>query len=139
MNTSYAKQDRFRDLLMVAAASGQTVYENEIAKLNNMPDARKAERKHSIQDIFRRYWPEFEKEYQGRLRPAIISNVRRMIECRDLSKGYLYYECPVCDNFHIRGFARPAARSTGNTGRSRSKRNFSRFPTVTLSSPSPRN
>lgn len=105
MNTSYANQDRFRDLLMVAAASGKTVYENEIAKLNNMTAARKAEGKHSLQDIFRRYWPEFEEKYQGLLRPAIIANVHRMIECRDLSKGYLFYECPVCDNFHLTGLS----------------------------------
>lgn len=105
MNTNYADQDRFKDLLMIAASSGKTVYENEIAKLNNLPDARKREGRHRIQDIFKVFWPEFEEKFRKRLRPAIIWNVRRMLDCRDLSKGYLFYECPNCDNFHMVGLS----------------------------------
>ena len=28
-----------------------------------------------------------------------------MIACKDLSKGYIFYECPTCDNFHISGLS----------------------------------
>ncbi len=105
-NVEYAKRDAFKLQLLKAAKSGQVVYENTLNKLNNLPYARSLDNKFTIKDIFSRYWADFCLLNSHKVfRPSIVSNIERMIACRDLSKGYVFYECPSCDNFHISGLS----------------------------------
>ncbi|QLY40451.1 transposase [Hujiaoplasma nucleasis] len=39
------------------------------------------------------------------IRDSIINNVNRMIACKDFSYGYVFYECPNCDHYHISGLS----------------------------------
>jgi hypothetical protein len=94
---------KFRDLLAFAAMQGKDVYENELNKLSNLKAYR--EPKLTIQSIFQTYWPIFRPLFIDRLRPAIITNVEKMIDCKNLSKGYLFFECPSCDQFHLQGLS----------------------------------
>ena len=36
---------------------------------------------------------------------TITTEVEKMIDCKNLKKGYLFFECPNCDNFHIQGLS----------------------------------
>lgn len=94
---------KYRDLLALAAMQGKDVYENELNKLSNLKINR--EPKLSIQSIFQTYWPIFKPLFIDRLRPAIITNVEKMIDCKNLSKGYLFFECPSCDQFHLQSLS----------------------------------
>ena len=106
MNLGYAKQDAFKLQLLKAAKAGTKVYDNTLHKLNNCSHARKIENQYSIKDIFSRYWGDFCQLHANQpIRPAIMINVERMMACRDLSHGYVFYECPNCDNFHISGLS----------------------------------
>jgi hypothetical protein len=105
-NVEYARRDAFKLQLLKAAEAGQKVYENTINKLNNCAYARTLENKYTIKEIFSRYWEEFCGRNSHKLiRPSITMNVERMIACHDLSKGYIFYECPTCENFHISGLS----------------------------------
>lgn len=105
-NVEYAKRDAFKLQLLKAAEAGQKIYENTLNRLNNIPHARTLENKFTIKDIFSRYWEEFcQRNSHKVIRPAITKNVERMIACKDLSKGYIFYECPTCENFHISGLS----------------------------------
>jgi hypothetical protein len=94
---------KYRDLLALAAIQGKDVYENELNKLSNLKVNREA--KLTIQSIFKTYWPFFKPLFLDRLRPAIISNVERMIDCKNLANGYLFFECPSCDQFYLQGLS----------------------------------
>ena len=89
--------------LVLAAKAGSSVYENELIKINNL----KVNRVGSVTTlkIFKEYFDLFEFLHEGKLRPAIIDNIRKLIDCKDLGKGHLYYECPKCPNFHLTGFS----------------------------------
>lgn len=39
------------------------------------------------------------------VREAIHTEVDKLIGCKDLTKGYLYFECPDCDDYHIQGLS----------------------------------
>ncbi|MCU0104101.1 transposase zinc-binding domain-containing protein [Acholeplasma vituli] len=44
--------------------------------------------------------------YENELtRPAIIDYVEKMIKCRNLKYGYLFFECPNCNNYHLQGLS----------------------------------
>ena len=102
----YAKKDAFKLQLLQASRSGTHVYENTVNKLNNTPFARTLNNSYTIKEVFIRYWAEFLKIYSHKkIRPAIIANVERMIACKDFSYGYIFYECPNCDNYHISGLS----------------------------------
>lgn len=104
----HAKQASFQAMLLKAAKAGQDVYENEYNKLNNCPYTTKENGHISIQEIFRDNWDDFKvycKSKNITLRSSIITNVENMINCRNFNKGFLYYECPNCDNFYIRGLS----------------------------------
>lgn len=106
INPKYAFKDAFKLQLLKAAKNGLHVYENTITKLNNTPVARKLDNRYTIKEIFYHYWDKFlELNHHKNIRQSIINNVRRMIDCRDLSKGYVFYTCPNCDNFHITGLS----------------------------------
>ncbi|MDT8337162.1 MAG: transposase zinc-binding domain-containing protein, partial [Candidatus Izemoplasmatales bacterium] len=106
INPQYAFKGAFKLQLLTAAKNGLHVYENTITKLNNTPVARKQDNKYSLKEIFFHYWDKFLELNQHKdIRQSIINNVRRMIDCRDLSKGYVFYTCPNCDNFHITGLS----------------------------------
>jgi hypothetical protein len=102
----YAKQDAYKMQLLTAAKSGRHVYENTILKIGNSPYARELRNKFSIKDVFVRYWNLFLEQYSHMdIRQSIINNVNRMIACRDFSYGYVFYECPNCDHYHISGLS----------------------------------
>lgn len=95
----------YKHSLMVAARHGQRVYENQLNLINNLPIHRN---KYSIKSIFTNYWNEFVNMANAKnkhIRPAIMSAVDKLIHCKDLSKGYLFFECPKCNNFYITGFS----------------------------------
>lgn len=96
-----------KELLAIAAMKGSFVYENEFNKLFNLKIFRKENNKPnvSLNDIFRFGWNSFKNKHINLLRDSIIKNVEAMIDCRDLSKGYLFYECTKCGNFHMTGFS----------------------------------
>ena len=104
----HAKNSFFQYQLLKAAQAGQNVYENEYNKLNNMKYARKLNGNITIQEIFKNHWDEFVlwRESNGKkLRPSIIKNVDAMINCRNFKKGYLFFECPKCNNIHVQGLS----------------------------------
>ena len=106
-----AKLFAFTEQFMMAAKAGSHVLENEYNRITNLYAYRKAESPEpliSIQDIFIKYWDDY-KEYCAKkniaIRKAVIENVERMMKCKDFAYGYLFYECPNCDNFTIQGFS----------------------------------
>jgi hypothetical protein len=103
MNKVKLIKNKYRDLLSIAAMNGQGVYENELNKLCNLKVYR--EPKVSIQHIFATYWAKFKIRYESQLRPAIHENVEKMIKCRNLDEGYLFFECPSCDYYHLQGLS----------------------------------
>jgi hypothetical protein len=77
-----------------------------VNKIGNAPFARELRNKHTIKDIFVRYWHEFLERYSHmNIRDSIITNVNRMIACKDFSYGYIFYECPNCNHYHISGLS----------------------------------
>jgi hypothetical protein len=102
---AYAMRDAFCVQRMLAAKAGASVYENTMRKLMNVSEARKQDGRFSIQAIFREFWPDFERRYASRLRSAIVTNIHRMIGCRDWKNGYLFFACPQCENYQIQGLS----------------------------------
>lgn len=95
----------YKHSLMVAARHGQQVYENQLNLIKNSPVFRN---KYTIKSIFTNYWDEFvsmAKAKNKNIRSAIMTAVDKLIHCKDLSKGYLFFECPKCNNFYIKGFS----------------------------------
>jgi hypothetical protein len=106
MNTHTFIKNKYKDLLATAYISGKSVYENELNRLSNLKTNRALNQNHvSIQEIFRIFWPSFKSLYEHKLRPSIIANVERMIACKDLKEGHLFFECPKCDNYHLTGLS----------------------------------
>ena len=104
----YSKDIYFRSLLLHAAKSGDQVYENEVNKINNAKYARTLNNQITIQEVFKDNWDEFKQwcsSFNKSIRHSILINVEKMINCKDLSKGYIYYECPNCNNFHVQGLS----------------------------------
>jgi len=50
-----------------------------------------------IKQIFSDHFDEFLRLYESKTRQVVIEDVRRMLECGDLSKGYKEYSCNNCD------------------------------------------
>lgn len=104
----HAKQPYLEFRLLSAARAGQDVYENEYNKLNNSPYALQQNGRISIKQIFIDNWENF-KQYcfdNGKpIRSSIIENVEKMINCKNFKKGYLFYECPNCKDFYVRGLS----------------------------------
>lgn len=94
---------RFKEKLAFAAMHGKSVFENEFNKLCNL----KVYRLHKVTttEIFRLYWSDFLKAHPGKIRSSILKTVDALIGCKDFSKGYLFYECLDCYNFHMTGFS----------------------------------
>lgn len=93
-------------LFINSARHGQNIYENQVNLIKNLKINR--ETKYSIKSIFINYWDEFVSVCKMKnmvIRPAIIDAVEKMIHCRDLSKGYLFFECPKCNNFYVAGLS----------------------------------
>lgn len=105
---AHAKELSFKFQLLKAARSGYSIQENEVNKLNNLKYARKENGQITIQEIFKNHWSEFvniQKAKGKSIRQSILKNVEKMIHCKDLSLGYLFFECPKCNNFHIQGLS----------------------------------
>jgi hypothetical protein len=101
----YHKKPEFKKQLSMAFAHSFATGNNEILKLDNCKVARELNNKHSIQKIFSIYWSDFYDKFKHRIkRDSIVENVNKMIGCKDFRNGYLFYECPNCDNYHITGF-----------------------------------
>lgn len=96
---TYYQKEEFRQRLLTAKNSGVLV--NEIRKLNNCSYARKLKGAVLLRDIFEDNRTNFKEKYKDKLRGNIIKSIDAFLECGDFSKGYSYYECPNCHNFHI--------------------------------------
>ena len=95
----------YKHSLTIAARNGQRIYENQ---LNLIKNAEAFRDKITIKTIFLNFWDEFVKIAKSKnkvIRPAITTAVEKMIYCKDLSKGYLFFECTKCNNFYIAGFS----------------------------------
>lgn len=103
LENRYSYSNLNQMLLALAARSGTSIYENEFNKFNNLAVNR--DDKVTTLKIFKEYFDLFEFLHEGKLRPAIIDNIRKLIDCKNLGKGFLYYECSVCPNFHLTGFS----------------------------------
>lgn len=103
LNIQIFKPEFFTLQLLEASRSGDQVFENEVNKINNLSCARKVYFK--IRDIFSEYWELFELGNPGKIRPSVKENVEAMIRCKDLSNGYLAYECPNCHKMHFQGLS----------------------------------
>lgn len=108
VNFEYARNSYFKYLLLRAAKSGDQVYENEVNRINNLKYARTLNKQITIQEVFRDNWDDFKewcKSKKKHLRSSILINVQKMIDCKDLSKGHLFFECPNCNNFYVQGLS----------------------------------
>ena len=95
----YARNSYVKYLLLRADKSGDQVYENEVNRINNLKYARTLNKQITIQEVFRDNWDDFKnwcKSKNKPLRSSILINVQKMIDCKDLSKGHLFFECPKC-------------------------------------------
>lgn len=104
----YAKRASFYATLQIASKAGSKVYTNTVNKINNYKYARTLNGKITIQDIFIDNWDSFvqtQKNKGKEIRQSIIDNVEAMIHCRDFEYGYLFFECPNCENIHVQGFS----------------------------------
>lgn len=96
----------FKNDINEAKKHGKTVFYNEIRKKNNCYHARKLQGDVYIKDIFIRYWPEFKKKYENRLkREGLIESIEKFIGCHNFDNGFLFYECPNCNDFFMMGFS----------------------------------
>ena len=102
----YFAQPQFKSQLIEASKHGKDVFYNEARKLNNCYYARKLQGDISIKDIFLEYWSAFKEKYMHRLkRPGLIESIETMIGCHNFDNGYLFYECPNCNDFYMIGFS----------------------------------
>lgn len=102
----YFAQPQFKERLLQASKHGKSVFYNEVRILNNCYFARKLQGDISIKDIFSLYWDSFKKIYSHRLsRPFLVDSIENMLSCHNFDKGYLFYECPSCNNFYMIGFS----------------------------------
>lgn len=102
----YFAKPQFKSQLLEASKHGKDIFYNEVRKLNNCYIARKEQGDISIKDIFSVFWNEFKEKYKARLtRPGLIESIESMISCHNFDKGYLYYECPNCNEFYMVGFS----------------------------------
>ena len=98
----------FKYQLLTAAKNGNDVLENEITRINNLEFARREANIISIRDIFADNWIAYKNicASQNRfIRESITTEVEKMIDCKNLKKGYLFFECSKCENFHIQGLS----------------------------------
>lgn len=102
----YFALPQFKSRLIEASKHGKEIFYNEVRKLNNCYIARKEQGDISIKDIFSVFWNEFKEKYKARLnRSGLIESIESMISCHNFDKGYLYYECPNCNEFYMVGFS----------------------------------
>ena len=88
-------------LLCIAQKVSKDVYTNELNRQDNLPIFRQNDTKIGIKTIFEFYWEKFKLIHSKVIRPEIVENVEKFLDCGNISKGHLYYECPDCNNFHI--------------------------------------
>ncbi len=50
----------------------------------------------TLQIIFRQYWDSYVKWYKGKIREAVIENVKKILKCRTAQLGLHAYRCPKC-------------------------------------------
>lgn len=49
-----------------------------------------------------RYFTKFKEKYAGRLqRPGLIESIDEFVGYYDFENGFLYFECPSCDEFYM--------------------------------------
>ncbi len=105
INTNNYILSHYKHLLDMAAMNGESVYKNEFNKLANLSYVRSLNKNSiSIRDLFRDYWDDFKLVNKDKhIRDSIHDNVEAMMDCMNISKGHLFFECPKCDNYHILG------------------------------------
>lgn len=97
---------QFKEDINEAKKHGRDVFYNEIRKKNNCYNARKLQGDVYIKDIFARYWKEFKNKYAARLtRKGLVESIDKFVSCHNFDNGFLYYECPNCDDFYMMGFS----------------------------------
>lgn len=103
----FFRKPEYKHQLDVARKVGKDVLINTIRQINNSKQALEEKGFIHIKDIFQNRWNIFEHKFRDRLdkRPGLIKTIESFVSCHNLSKGYLFYECPNCDNYHMIGFS----------------------------------
>lgn len=102
----YFALPQFREQLLEAKSHGKECFYNHVRVLNNCYYARQLNGDVSIKAIFRKYWKEFKEHYENQLqRKGLIKSIETMISCHDFDNGFLYYDCPNCEQFYMIGFS----------------------------------
>ena len=105
---TFFRKPEYRSRINAAASTGdKKILTNEIRKINNSRFALYDKGYIRIKDIFQARWDIFKFTYQDKLaaRPGLIDSIESFVSCQNLSKGYIYYQCPNCDNFHLMGLS----------------------------------
>ena len=105
---TFFRKPEYRSRINVAASTGdKKILTNEIRKINNSRFALYDKGYIRIKDIFQARWDIFKFTYQDKLaaRPGLIDSIESFVSCQNLSKGYIYYQCANCDNFHLMGLS----------------------------------
>ena len=105
---TFFRKPEYRSRINAAASTGdKKILTNEIRKINNSRFALYDKGYIRIKDIFQARWDIFKFIYQDKLaaRPGLIDSIESFVSCQNLSKGYIYYQCPNCDNFHLMGLS----------------------------------
>ena len=93
---------KFKDDINEAKKHGREVFYNEVRKKNNCYYARRLQGDIYIKDIFKEYWPEFKEVYSKQLtRPGLVETIENFIGCHDFDNGFLFFECPTCNEFYM--------------------------------------
>ena len=83
----------FKYQLLTAAKKGNDVLENEIIRINNLEFARHEANIISIRDIFADNWNDYKNICYSQnqfIRESISKEVEKMIDCKNLKKGYFF-------------------------------------------------
>lgn len=102
----YFHQKQFKEQINEAKSHGKEIFYNTIRKINNCYHARKLNGDIYIKDIFILYWELFKIKFKDKLtRLGLVKTIDSFVSCHNFDNGYLFYECPNCNNFHMIGFS----------------------------------
>ena len=61
----------------------------------------KASSKYTIKQIFKDNWNNFLNKHKSDIRPAVLENIEKIMNCGDKDKlGYNLYSCSLCGHIH---------------------------------------
>lgn len=107
LSISTVKAIAFKHTLLVAAKNGEDILENEVNRINNLSVARKENNTISIKEIFIDNWDDYKiicNHQNIFLRSSITTEVEKMIDCKNLKKGYLFLNALIVITFTFKDY-----------------------------------